>query len=33
MSQTRRLIDEVLPLVKVRWPKAAKRRSAKQAAE
>src|SRR5437763_1553558 len=28
LSQTRRLIDEVLPLVAARWPKPAKRRAA-----
>jgi len=33
MAQTRRLIEEVLPLVAVRWPKPAKRRPAAQAAE
>jgi probable F420-dependent oxidoreductase len=33
MAQTRRLIDEVLPLVASRWPKPAKRRSVDQAAE
>ena len=33
MAQTRRLIDEVLPLVAARWPKPAKRRPAAQAAE
>jgi alkanesulfonate monooxygenase SsuD/methylene tetrahydromethanopterin reductase-like flavin-dependent oxidoreductase (luciferase family) len=32
MAQTRHLIDEVLPLVKSRWPKPAKRPAA-QAAE
>jgi len=33
MAQTRRLIEEVLPLGAVRWPKPAKRRPAAQAAE
>ena len=33
IAQTRRLIDEVLPLVAARWPKPAKRRMAAQAAE
>jgi probable F420-dependent oxidoreductase len=33
MAQTRRLIDEVLPLVAARWPRPAKRRPAAQAAE
>ena len=33
MAQTRRLIEEVLPLVKSRWPKPAKRRPPAQAAE
>lgn len=33
MTQTRRLIDEVLPLVAARWPKPAKRRPVSQAAE
>jgi alkanesulfonate monooxygenase SsuD/methylene tetrahydromethanopterin reductase-like flavin-dependent oxidoreductase (luciferase family) len=33
MAQTRRLIDEVLPRVAARWPKPAKRRQARQAAE
>jgi alkanesulfonate monooxygenase SsuD/methylene tetrahydromethanopterin reductase-like flavin-dependent oxidoreductase (luciferase family) len=33
MSQTRRLIEEVLPRVAARWPKPAKRRVAAQAAE
>ena len=33
MVQTRRLIEEVLPLVAARWPKPAKRRPAAQAAE
>ena len=33
MAQTRRLIDEVLPLVKARWPRPAKRQPAAQAAE
>jgi probable F420-dependent oxidoreductase len=33
MTQTRRLIDEVLPRVAARWPKPAKRRAAAQAAE
>ena len=28
LSQTRRLIEEVLPLVAARWPKPAKRRAA-----
>jgi len=27
MAQTRRLIDEVLPLAAARWPKPAKRRA------
>jgi probable F420-dependent oxidoreductase len=33
MTQTRRLIEEVLPRVKARWPKPAKHRPAAQAAE
>lgn len=33
MGQTKRLIEEVLPLVAARWPKPAKRRPAVQAAE
>jgi probable F420-dependent oxidoreductase len=33
IGQTRRLIDEVLPLVAARWPKPQKRRPAAQAAE
>jgi probable F420-dependent oxidoreductase len=33
MAQTRRLIEEVLPLVASRWPKPAKHRAAAQAAE
>jgi alkanesulfonate monooxygenase SsuD/methylene tetrahydromethanopterin reductase-like flavin-dependent oxidoreductase (luciferase family) len=33
MTQTRRLIDEVLPRVAARWPKPAKQRHAAQAAE
>ncbi len=33
MAQTRRLIAEVLPVIASRWPKAAKRRAAAQAAE
>src|SRR6185312_386838 len=33
MAQTRRLIEEVLPLAAARWPKPAKRRPAAQAAE
>src|SRR5579863_7117954 len=33
MAQTRRLIEEVLPQVAARWPKAAKRRPVSQAAE
>ena len=33
MAQTRRLIDEVLPLVATRWPKPQKRRAVSQAAE
>jgi probable F420-dependent oxidoreductase len=33
MAQTRRLIDEVLPLAAARWPKPAKRRPPAQAAE
>src|SRR5260370_973726 len=33
MAQTRRLIDEVLPLVAASWPKPTKRRPAVQAAE
>ncbi|HEV8679122.1 MAG TPA: LLM class flavin-dependent oxidoreductase, partial [Stellaceae bacterium] len=33
MAQTRQLIDEVLPRVAARWPKPAKRRPVRQAAE
>ena len=33
MAQTRRLIDEVLPLAAARWPKPAKRAAVRPAAE